>query len=73
MPINFLVPGQTGRISQLLGGPEEVRRLEELGLRTGAEVEMVQSGIPCIIRLAGHKLCFRGNEVFSVMVTPEAA
>ena len=73
MPLNFLPVGQIGKISQLMGLPEEVHRLEELGLRTGAEVEMVQSGSPCIIRLGGHKLCFRGDEAFAVLVTPEAA
>ena len=73
IPLNFLSVGQSGKISQLLGLPDEVHRLEELGLRAGVEVEMVQAGLPCIIRLAGHKLCFRGDEGFAVLVTPEAA
>ena len=73
MPLNFLEPGQTAHISQLVGPPDEVHRLEELGLRAGTKVEMVQAGQPCIIRLAGSKLCFRGDEAFAVLVTPEAA
>lgn len=68
MPMNLLEPGQIGCISQLLGRPEEVHRLEELGLRAGTRVEMVQTGHPCIVRLAGNKLCFRGTEGFSVLV-----
>lgn len=68
-PLHLLAVGQSARIGQLVGRPDEVHRLEELGLRTGAAVEMVQPGTPCIIRLGGHKLCFRDSELFSVLVT----
>jgi Fe2+ transport system protein FeoA len=47
--------------------------MHELGLRDGAAIEMVQSGSPCIIRLAGHKLCFRADELLSVLVRQGAA
>jgi len=66
-------PGQTARIGQLVGPPDAVHRLEELGLRLGAEVEMVQSGAPCMIRLEGHKLCFRESEALQVLVTANPA
>jgi len=55
------------------GQPEQIHRLEELGLRGGAAIEMVQTGSPCIIRLAGNKLCFRGDEVMRVLVRRGAA
>ncbi|MEQ8785857.1 MAG: FeoA domain-containing protein [Pirellulaceae bacterium] len=70
IPLKLLAPGQSARISQLVGLPSETQRLEELGLRAGAEIEMVQSGSPCIIRLNGHKLCFRDCDVFQVLVSP---
>lgn len=68
MPLFQLEPGQRARIRQLMGMPDQVHRLEELGLRAGSTVEMVQPGSPCIVRLDGGKLCFRGNEAFSVLV-----
>ena len=68
IPLAFAPVGQTARIAQVLGRPEEVHRLEELGLQEGAAVEIVQSGAPCIIRLAGHKLCFRDGDAFRVLV-----
>ena len=68
LPLNELEAGQSAEILQLVGRPDDVHRLEELGLRRGAWIEMVQPGIPCIIRLAGSKLCFRENEAFSVLV-----
>ena len=68
IPLNLLTSGESASIGQVLGQPEHVHRLEELGLRGGAKVEMVQTGSPCIIRLAGQKLCFRADELLSVLV-----
>lgn len=73
IPLHYLAPGQCGCIDQLMGCPEEIQRLEELGLRCGCVVEMIQPGSPCIIRLEGSKLCFRDCDVFSVLVRPGAA
>jgi Fe2+ transport system protein FeoA len=70
IPLKLLAPGQVAQVGQLVGEPHDVHRLEELGIRTGAMVEMVQSGTPCIIRLNGAKLCFRDCDVFQVLVTP---
>lgn len=68
IPLVSLSKGCKAEVCQLLGCPEEIRRLEELGLRDGVEVEMIQSGCPCIIGLAGSKLCFRPNDAMGVMV-----
>ena len=70
IPLNLLSPGQSANVGQVVGQPEQVHRLEELGLRNGAMIEMVQSGSPCIIRLAGQslKLCFRADELLRVLV-----
>ena len=73
IPLSLLPTGQSARVDQVLGLPDQVHRLEELGLRGGASIEMVQSGSPCIIRLAGHKLCFRADELLSVLVRQGAA
>lgn len=68
IPLNLLNPGQSADVGQVTGHPEQVHRLEELGIRGGATIEMVQSGSPCIIRLAGRKLCFRTDELLRVLV-----
>jgi ferrous iron transport protein A len=68
IPLTFLRRGQVAEIGQLIGPPERVGRLEELGLRAGARLEMVQCGAPCIIRVGGSTLCFRGNETSRVLV-----
>jgi ferrous iron transport protein A len=68
VPLHLLTSGQQARIDQLLGRPDEVHRLEELGMRVGAHVEMIQPGSPCIIKLQGAKLAFRDHEGFRVLV-----
>jgi Fe2+ transport system protein FeoA len=68
IPLNLLAPGQEAEVDEVTGRPDLVHRLQELGLHGGAAIEMVQSGSPCIIRLAGQKLCFRADELLSVRV-----
>ncbi len=70
IPLNCLLAGQHGEVGMVLGQPAEVHRLEEIGLRGGTNVQMIQPGSPCIIRLAGNKLCFRADELVSVLVRP---
>jgi ferrous iron transport protein A len=68
VPISVLRPGQQAEVRQVVGRPEQVQRLEELGVRNGVALEMVQAGTPCIIRVGATKLCFRDGEMCSVFV-----
>jgi Fe2+ transport system protein FeoA len=68
VPLPLLRPGQRAAIDQLIGRDDDVHRLQELGMRVGSTVEMLQSGSPCIVKLDGTKLCFRACEVTSVLV-----
>ncbi len=68
VPLHVLGVGESAVVDQVLGGPELVHRLHELGLRCGALVEVVQAGSPCILRLAGQKLAVRSDDVVRVMV-----
>lgn len=69
VPLHLLSRGESAEIDQLVGHPEHVQRLEELGLRSGVRIQMVQPGSPCIIRTAGdQRLCFRDNETFGILV-----
>lgn len=72
IPLHLLASGQAALIDGVFGQPEQVHRLQELGLRAGVEIEMVQAGSPCIIRVAGSKLCFRDCDLLNVLVRPGA-
>jgi Fe2+ transport system protein FeoA len=68
VPLYSLRRGQVAEVGQILGDPAHSRRLEELGLRVGARLEIIRSGAPCIIRVNDNKLCFRDDETVRVMV-----
>ncbi len=68
VPLTLLRSGQVGEIYQLFGAPDQVRRLEELGMRAGARLEMVRCGAPCIVRINGSKFCFRNDDSLSILV-----
>ena len=70
VPLHLLDSGESARIELLSGHAGEVQRFEELGLRRGTEVEMVQRGSPCIIRYSAGKVCFRQSDTFHVFVRP---
>ena len=68
VPLRSLGAGQAAEIGQITGDPQQVHRLQELGVRHGTTVEMIRPGSPCIIRMAGQKLCFRQNSAVNVLV-----
>jgi ferrous iron transport protein A len=70
VPLTLLRRGEVANVLQLVGAPESVRRLHELGIRSGALIEIVRGGSPCIIRIEGSTLCFRDDEQVRVLVSP---
>jgi len=68
--LDQLQTGQRGRISRIQGHPDHVHRLEEFGLRGGTCIEMFRPGNPCIIRMAGNKICFRADDGLKISVVP---
>ncbi|MBC8872154.1 MAG: ferrous iron transport protein A [Planctomycetes bacterium] len=68
MPIHLLSLGDKAIVEDLCGTERKVHRLREMGLGPGTEIEMVQPGSPCIIRLGEQRLCFRADESLNVLV-----
>lgn len=68
VPLHLLNSGESGQICDVSGDLHLVRRLDEMGLRAGASVRMVQPGEPCIIALDHQRLSFRGEDHAVVLV-----
>jgi ferrous iron transport protein A len=68
--IRQLSAGQSAFIHQIQGHPDHIHRLEEIGLRGGSRIEMFRPGNPCIIRMAGNKICLRADDMLDVIVVP---
>jgi len=65
------VDGERATLVDVVGQPEQVRRLQELGFRCGMSLEMIRAGSPCIVRLCGQTMCIRGNDFLNVLVKCE--
>ena len=59
IPLEFLAAGDRAEVAQVVGHPEQVRRVRELGFQEGTPIDMVRGGATCIIRLSGQTLCWR--------------
>jgi Fe2+ transport system protein FeoA len=70
IPLQCLEIGSIGAVTAVVGHGDLVHRLDEIGLRQGAEVQMVQAGQPCIVRVNGQRLCLRADELLRVLVRP---
>jgi Fe2+ transport system protein FeoA len=70
IPLARLEAGRSGVVAQVAGSAEEVRRLNEIGLRQGVVVDVLRSGSPLLVRLGGVKLGLRTDEVAHVLIRP---
>lgn len=70
IPLAALRSGEVAEIHQIVGPADQIRRLEEMGLRIGRALEMVRCGSTCIVRIDGSKLCIRSDESLRVLVAP---
>lgn len=70
MPLDMLRAGEWAEVEEVTGLPAWVGRLAELGIRNGARVQVVQPGSPCLLSVAGCKLCLRGGECSQILVRP---
>ena len=64
-PLDRLAPGECGRIARIDAAPSISRRLMELGLVPGTDVEMVRSaplGDPIEVTVRGLHLSLRRSE-----------
>ena len=73
IPLYDLPVGRSALVRRISGHPDHVHRLEEFGLRGGIRVQMFRPGNPCIIRLAGNKVCCRTDELLQILVEPDTA
>lgn len=69
--------GQRVRVVATTGGAEDaiVRRLHDLGIRAGVEVEVIRRapmGDPTVFELCGYQLCLRRSESSRVEVATGA-
>jgi len=64
-----LKPGEKGRVIKIIGGGSVYRRILDMGIVKGAEVEMERVaplGDPVEIKIKGYHLSLRKNEAANI-------
>lgn len=72
-PLDRLTPGERGRIARIDAEPGITRRLMELGLVPGTDIEMVRAaplGDPLEVAVRGLHLSLRRSEAGHIHVAP---
>jgi Fe2+ transport system protein FeoA len=72
LPLELLDRGETAEVADIAGEPGWRCRMEELGLRVGSRVRVVQPGSPCLLQVNGCRLCLRGACLMQILVRPVA-
>jgi Fe2+ transport system protein FeoA len=70
LPLEFLDAGEWADVAEISGEPGWVSRLEELGVRTGSRLHVLQQGIPCMFQIGGTRLSLRGTDAMHILVRP---
>ncbi len=73
LSLDRLAPGERGRIARIDAEPSITRRLMELGLVPGTDVEMVRTaplGDPLEVAVRGLHLSLRRSEAGHIHVSP---
>jgi Fe2+ transport system protein FeoA len=70
LPLDMLAAGETADVADVCGDPSWVGRLAELGIREGCRLQVLQPGSPCLLDIAGCRLCIRGCESSQILVRP---
>jgi ferrous iron transport protein A len=73
LPLDMLRAGEWADIVDVGGEAAWVCRMAELGLRAGCRIQVLQEGSPCLLRVAGCKLCLRGDDSAQILVRPVGA
>jgi ferrous iron transport protein A len=73
LPLDMIRAGEWAEVEEVTGLPAWVGRLAELGIRQGCRLQVVQPGSPCLLNVAGCKLCLRSSDCSQIMVRPVAA
>jgi len=69
-PLDTLRAGERGEIAAVLGDAAWIGRLADLGVREGCAVCVLQPGSPCLLDVAGSRLCLRGTDASEIFVRP---
>ncbi|GIW98446.1 MAG: hypothetical protein KatS3mg111_1779 [Pirellulaceae bacterium] len=73
LPLVQLRAEEAACVVELVGAPDEVRRLAEMGLSVGATIRMIRPGAPCLLAVGdtgAKRLSLRLSGEVDILVAP---
>ncbi len=68
VPLDLMKAGESAAIAEMSGETDQVHRLQEMGLRSGAVIRMLKPGAPCVVALDGKRLSLRLSGMLDIFV-----
>lgn len=73
IPLEFLRHNECAEVTDVVGEPQWVARLADVGLHVGAQLRMVQPGMPCLCEVGSTRLSLRLDDRSQIYVQPALA
>ncbi|MCC6510048.1 MAG: ferrous iron transport protein A [Pirellulaceae bacterium] len=73
VPLDLMKAGECASIVELHGDSSQIHRLQEMGLRAGAQIRMLKPGAPCLVALDGKRLSLRLGALLDILVAVPTA
>ena len=70
LPLECLQCNEKAEVADVVGDPNWVARMADLGLQNGAQLRMVAPGSPCLFELGQCRLCLRTDPSNCIYVRP---
>ena len=68
VPLCAMTAGEIGLIREVDGTADFVKRLCEMGLSHGSEIQMLTPGTPCIVAVNHQRISLRGDDEMAIYV-----
>ncbi len=70
VPLDMLKAGEVAEIASVHGEPAWVGRMAELGVREGCQLQVLQPGSTCLLKISDCRLCIRSCDKTQILVRP---
>ncbi len=67
-PLDLLSDGETGEIAAVMGDPDWISRMTEIGISVGRKVRVLRQGSPCLLEVEGARLSVRSENTMHILV-----
>lgn len=59
VPLELVSSGQSVEVVDVAGDPSWTSRIQEMGIRVGACLQVLRSGSPCMLQVGNARFCLR--------------